>query len=80
MESRLLIAGLAPWLGSGVLAGSGTIHFAIFLAFCALHPGAQFFFGLSITTSQDLTPQRIRIMLASKDKQSEFPHTMGNEE
>jgi hypothetical protein len=43
----LLIAGLAPWLGSVVMAGSGTIHFAVFLAFCALHPGAQFFFGLS---------------------------------
>ena len=43
----LLLAGIAPWVGSGVLAGSGTIHFAIFLAFCALHPGAQFFFGLA---------------------------------
>lgn len=43
----LLLAGLAPWLGSSILAGSGTIHFAIFLAFCALHPGAQFFFGLA---------------------------------
>ena len=43
----LLLAGIAPWLGSGVLAGSGTIHFAIFLGFCALHPGAQFFFGLA---------------------------------
>jgi len=43
----LILAGLAPWLGSALLAGSGTISFAIFLAFCALHPGAQFFFGLS---------------------------------
>ena len=43
----LLLAGLAPWLGSATLAGSGTIHFAIFLSFCALHPGAQFFFGLA---------------------------------
>ena len=43
----LLLLGVAPWLGSAVLVGSGTIHFAIFLAFCALHPGAQFFFGLS---------------------------------
>ena len=47
MGPALLLTGLAPWLGSGVLAGSGTIHFAVFLAFCALHPGAQFFFGLS---------------------------------
>ena len=43
----LLSAGLARWLGSGVLAGSSTISFAVFLAFCALHPGAQFFIGLS---------------------------------
>jgi len=43
----LILAGLTPWLGSALLAGSGTISFAIFLAFCALHPGAQFFFGLS---------------------------------
>ena len=43
----LLLAGLAPWLGSGVLAGSSTISFAVFLGFCALHPGAQFFIGLS---------------------------------
>ena len=43
----LLLAGLAPWLGSGVLAGSSTISFALFLGFCALHPGAQFFIGLS---------------------------------
>ena len=43
----LFLAGLAPWLGSGVLAGSSTISFAVFLAFCALHPGAQFFIGLS---------------------------------
>ena len=43
----LLLLGVAPWLGASVLVGSGTIHFAIFLAFCALHPAAQFFFGLS---------------------------------
>jgi len=43
----LLLTGLAPWLGSGVLAGSSTISFALFLGFCALHPGAQFFIGLS---------------------------------
>ena len=43
----LLLAGLAPWLGSGVLAGSSTISFAVCLGFCALHPGAQFFIGLS---------------------------------
>jgi len=47
MGPALLLAGLAPWLGSATLAGSGTIHFAVFLAFCALHPGAQFFFGLA---------------------------------
>ena len=43
----LLLLGVAPWLGASVLVGSGTIHFAIFLAFCALHPAAQFFFVLS---------------------------------
>ena len=41
----LVLAGAGPLLGSSVLAGSGTISFAIFLAFCALHPGAQFFFA-----------------------------------
>ena len=41
----LVLAGTGPLLGSSVLAGSGTISFAIFLSFCALHPGAQFFFA-----------------------------------
>ena len=41
----LVLAGAGPLLGSSVLAGSGTISFAVFLAFCALHPGAQFFFA-----------------------------------
>jgi membrane associated rhomboid family serine protease len=41
----LVLAGAGPLLGSSVLAGSGTISFAIFLSFCALHPGAQFFFA-----------------------------------
>lgn len=41
----LVLAGTGPLLGTTVLAGSGTISFAIFLAFCALHPGAQFFFA-----------------------------------
>jgi len=41
----LVLAGVGPLLGSSVLAGSGTISFAIFLAFCSLHPGAQFFFA-----------------------------------
>lgn len=41
----LVLAGAGPLLGSSVLAGSGTISFAIFLAFCGLHPGAQFFFA-----------------------------------
>ncbi len=42
----LIGAGVAPWLGAGVFTGSSTISFAVFLAFCALHPEAQFFFGL----------------------------------
>ena len=42
-----LISVFGPWLESAGLAGSSTISFAVFLAFCALHPGAQFFFGLS---------------------------------
>ena len=41
----LVLAGTGPLLGSAVLVGSGTISFAVFLAFCALHPGAQFFFA-----------------------------------
>jgi len=41
----LVLAGTGPLLGSSVLAGSGTISFAVFLSFCALHPGAQFFFA-----------------------------------
>ena len=41
----LVLAGTGPLLGTTVLAGSGTISFAVFLAFCALHPGAQFFFA-----------------------------------
>lgn len=41
----LVLAGAGPLLGSSVLAGSGTISFALFLSFCALHPGAQFFFA-----------------------------------
>lgn len=41
----LVLAGTGPLLGTTVLAGSGTISFAIFLAFCAIHPGAQFFFA-----------------------------------
>ncbi len=41
----LVLAGVGPLLGSSVLAGSGTISFALFLSFCALHPGAQFFFA-----------------------------------
>jgi membrane associated rhomboid family serine protease len=42
----LLLSALQPWLGSAGLAGSSTLSFAVFLAFCALHPGAQFFFGM----------------------------------
>lgn len=41
----LVLAGTGPLLGSSVLAGSDTISFAVFLAFCGLHPGAQFFFA-----------------------------------
>ncbi len=41
----LVLAGTGPLLGSSVLVGSGTISFAVFLSFCALHPGAQFFFA-----------------------------------
>ena len=41
----LVLAGAGPLLGAKVLAGSSTISFAVFLAFCALHPGAQFFFA-----------------------------------
>lgn len=47
LAPALLLSGLRPWLGSVGLAGSGTLSFAVFLAFCALHPGAQFFFGMS---------------------------------
>ena len=42
----LLLSGMEPWLGLSGLAGSSTLSFAVFLAFCALHPGAQFFFGM----------------------------------
>jgi hypothetical protein len=42
----MLLSGLQTWLGSVGLAGSSTLSFAVFLAFCALHPGAQFFFGM----------------------------------
>ena len=41
----LVLAGAGPLLGSKVLVGSSTISFAVFLSFCALHPGAQFFFA-----------------------------------
>lgn len=47
LAPALLLSGLHPWLGSVGLAGSGTLSFAVFLAFCALHPGAHFFFGMS---------------------------------
>lgn len=46
LAPALLLSGLHPWFGSTGLAGSGTLSFAVFLAFCALHPGAQFFFGM----------------------------------
>ncbi|NCY20918.1 rhomboid family intramembrane serine protease [bacterium] len=46
LAPALLLSGLHPWLGLGGLAGSSTLSFAVFLAFCALHPGAQFFFGM----------------------------------
>jgi len=46
LAPALLLSGLQPWLGSAGLAGSSTLSFAVFLAFCALHPGAQFFFGM----------------------------------
>lgn len=40
----LTVAGLFGF--SSVLAGSGTLHFAIFVAFAALHPAAELLFGL----------------------------------
>ena len=40
----LILAATGSFLGSRALAGSGCLTFAIFLAFCALHPDAQFFF------------------------------------
>ena len=46
LAPAMLLSGLQTWLGSVGLAGSSTLSFAVFLAFCALHPGAQFFFGM----------------------------------
>ncbi len=40
----LTVAGLFGF--SSVLMGSGTLHFAVFVAFAALYPGAELFFGL----------------------------------
>jgi len=46
LAPALMLSAMQPWLGSAGLAGSSTLSFAVFLAFCALHPGAHFFFGM----------------------------------
>jgi hypothetical protein len=37
---------LTPLLGNNVLAGTSTIHLAVFLGYCVIHPRAEFFGGL----------------------------------
>jgi membrane associated rhomboid family serine protease len=61
-----------------VLAGAQEVNFAVFAAFVAMHPGAQFFFGLaarwvylgllavsSLQLLSDRQPARLAVLLAS---------------